>query len=110
MNEIGLAAESNAFQSCISSHFSDYSLRFNLTCLTSFDRMSFFSQKNLNTKTQGTNYAAELGAHDAQQEEGKQSFILMRGNQLPVSDTRWQHGSQLCLATFSLLTALSMIV
>jgi hypothetical protein len=24
----------------------------------------------------------------------------MKGNQLPVSDTRWQHGSQQCFATF----------
>jgi len=24
----------------------------------------------------------------------------MRGNQLPVSDARWQHGSQICFSTF----------
>jgi hypothetical protein len=26
----------------------------------------------------------------------------MRGNQLPVSATKWQHGSQICFATFIL--------
>ncbi len=26
--------------------------------------------------------------------------IIMRGNQLPVSASRWQHVSQICLATF----------
>jgi hypothetical protein len=27
----------------------------------------------------------------------------MRGNQVPVSATRWQHGSQICFTTFYLL-------
>jgi hypothetical protein len=26
--------------------------------------------------------------------------LLLRGNHLPVSDVRWQHGSQICFVTF----------
>jgi hypothetical protein len=31
-------------------------------------------------------------------------FTTMRGNQLPVSDSRWQHGSRQCFATSEIET------
>ncbi len=34
---------------------------------------------------------------------------IMRGNQLPVSPTRWQHGSQICFATFNELKVTKLL-